>query len=274
MIFEAPLIDAEGRHTGWMGSMLDITEQKRARELARQQEERLQATSRLITMGEMASTLAHELNQPLAAITSYNSGCLNRLADGEADVHELKEIHDRIARQARRAGEIIRRVHDFVRRSEPKREPLDLNTVIREAVGLLEADTRKRRMRVETALAERLPEIAADPVMIEQVIVNLARNGMDAMADNPRERRTIRITTSEEGGHLIVRVADQGPGIAPETARRLFEPFFSTKSEGMGMGLNICRSIAELHHGRLGFEANPEGGTIFILSLPVEQEPS
>jgi two-component system sensor histidine kinase DctS len=274
MIFEAPLIDAEGRHTGWMGSMLDITEQKRARELARQQEERLQATSRLITMGEMASTLAHELNQPLAAIASYNNGCLNRLADGEADVHELKEIHDRIARQARRAGEIIRRVHDFVRRSEPKREPLDLNTVIREAVGLLEADTRKRRMRVETALAERLPEIAADPVMIEQVIVNLVRNGMDAMADNPRERRTIRITTSEEGGHLIVRVADQGPGIAPETARRLFEPFFSTKSEGMGMGLNICRSIAELHHGRLGFEANPEGGTIFILSLPVEQEPS
>jgi two-component system sensor histidine kinase DctS len=274
MIFEAPLIDAEGRHTGWMGSMLDITEQKRARELARQQEERLQATSRLITMGEMASTLAHELNQPLAAIASYNSGCLNRLADGEADVRELQEIHDRIARQARRAGEIIRRVHDFVRRSEPKREPLELNTVIRESVGLLEADIRKRRMRVETALAERLPEIAADPVMIEQVIVNLVRNGIDAMADNPRERRTIRITTSEEGGHLIVRVADQGPGIAPETARRLFEPFFSTKSEGMGMGLNICRSIAELHHGRLGFEANPAGGTLFILSLPIEQEPS
>ncbi|HRP95292.1 MAG TPA: PAS domain S-box protein [Rhodocyclaceae bacterium] len=274
MIFEAPLIDAEGRHTGWMGSMLDVTERKRARELASQQEERLQATSRLITMGEMASTLAHELNQPLAAIASYNSGCLNRLADGDVDMAELGEIHHRIARQARRAGQIIRRVHDFVRRSEPKRELLDLNAVIREATGLLEADIRKRRMRVDTRLAERLPDVAADPVMIEQVLVNLVRNGMDAMAGNPRERRTIRITTAEEGGHVVVRVADQGPGIAPETARRLFEPFFSTKSEGMGMGLNICRSIAELHHGRLGFEPNPDGGTIFILSLPVDQEPS
>ncbi len=270
MIFEAPLIDAEGRHTGWMGSLLDITEQKRARELALQQEERLQATSRLITMGEMASTLAHELNQPLAAIASYNTGCLNRLADGVTDIQELKEIHDRIARQASRAGEIIRRVHDFVRRAEPKREPLDLNVVIRDAVGLLDADVRKRRMRIETDLAARLPEIAADPVMVEQVVVNLVRNGMDAMADNPRERRIVRITTFEEGGHVLVRVADQGGGIPPETARRLFEPFFSTKQEGMGMGLNICRSIAELHRGRLGFEANPEGGTIFILSLPIE----
>lgn len=274
MIFEAPLIDAEGRHTGWMGSMLDITEQKRARELARQQDERLQATSRLITMGEMASTLAHELNQPLAAITSYNNGCLNLLADGNADARELLEIHERLARQARRAGEIIRRVHDFVRRSEPKREPLDLNDVIRDAVGLLEADSRKRRMRIQADLGARLPEVAADPVMIEQVIVNLVRNGMDAMNDTPRERKTVHISTREEGGHLIVRVADQGTGVAPDTARRLFEPFFSTKQEGMGMGLNICRSIAELHHGRLGFEANPDGGTIFILSLPVEQEPS
>ncbi len=274
MIYEAPLIDAEGRHAGWMGSMLDITEQKRARDLARQQEERLQATSRLITMGEMASTLAHELNQPLAAITSYNNGCLNRLADGVTDIEELQDIHQKIARQARRAGEIIRRVHDFVRRSEPKREPLDVNAVIIDAVGLLEADSRKRRMRVLTKLDDRLPEVAADPVMIEQVIVNLVRNAMDAMANTPPERRIVRITTCEEGGQAIVRVADQGPGIEPEVALRLFEPFFSTKQEGMGMGLNICRSIAELHHGRLGFEIAPDGGTIFTLSLPIDQEPS
>jgi len=274
LIFEAPLIDAEGRHTGWMGSMLDITEQKRTRELARQQDERLQATSRLITMGEMASTLAHELNQPLAAISSYNTGCLNCLADGTADPEELREIHEKLGRQARRAGEIIRRVHDFVRRSEPKREPLDVNAIIRDAVGLMEADTRKRRMRIRIDLAPRLPEIAADPVMIEQTIVNLVRNGMDAMEDNPRERRTVQIMSGEEGGQVIVRIADQGKGIEPDTARRLFEPFFSTKQEGMGMGLNICRSIAELHHGRLGFEANPDGGTIFVLSLPIESRPS
>ena len=270
LIFEAPLIDAAGRHTGWMGSLLDITEQKRARELGRQQEERLQATSRLVTMGEMASTLAHELNQPLAAIASYNTGCLNRLEQAAIDRDELRDIHAKLGRQARRAGEIIRRVHDFVRRAEPKREALDFNTVIREAIGLIEADAHKRRMRIETDLAPRLPDIPADPVMIEQVIVNLVRNGMDAMHDNPPGRRTVRVATREEGGQLVVQVADSGRGIDADTARRLFEPFFTTKPEGMGMGLNICRSIAELHHGRLGFESNPDGGTIFILSFPVE----
>ncbi|THF61833.1 PAS domain S-box protein [Pseudothauera nasutitermitis] len=271
LVFEAPLIDSQGRHSGWMGSVLDITEQKRAEELARQQEERLQATSRLITMGEMASTLAHELNQPLAAISSYNSGCIYRLdAGGEIDRAELRDIHARLGRQAQRAGEIIRRVHDFVRRSEPKRVPVDINATIRDALELFEGDTRKRRMRVLTQLADRLPEIDADPVMIEQILVNLVRNAMDAMRDNPPGRRSVRITTGLEDDLLVVRVADLGHGIPPEAARRLFEPFFTTKQEGMGMGLNICRSIAELHRGRLGFEANPEGGTIFILSLPVQ----
>ena len=270
LVFEAPLIDARGRHTGWMGSVLDITEQKRARELALQQEERLQATSRLVTMGEMASTLAHELNQPLAAIASYSNGCINRLESGALDRAELLDIQQRIARQARRAGEIIRRVHDFVRRSEPQRAPLDLNTVIRDAVGLIEADARKRQMRIVTELASGLPAVLADAVMIEQIIVNLVRNGMDAMRDTPRPRREMRIRTSQEGRHVCVRVSDRGAGIPPETAARLFEPFFTTKPEGMGMGLNICRSIAELHHGRLTFEAAPEGGTIFTLSLPVE----
>lgn len=251
-------------------SVLDITERKRARELARQQEERLQATSRLVTMGEMASTLAHELNQPLAAIASYNSGCINRLKTAELDRDELIEIHDKLGRQARRAGEIIRRVHNFVRRAEPKREPLELNGVIRDAVGLLEADVRKRGMQLVTALAPQLPQVDADAVMIEQVVVNLVRNGMDAMQDAPADRRVVRISTALESGHIMVRVADHGAGIAPETAERLFQPFYTTKPEGMGMGLNICRSIAELHHGRLGFEPNPEGGTIFLLTLPVE----
>ncbi|MFN3987948.1 MAG: sensor histidine kinase [Rhodocyclaceae bacterium] len=271
VIFEAPLIDAEGRHTGWMGSVLDITEQKRARELARQQDERLQATSRLITMGEMASTLAHELNQPLAAIASYNSGCLNRLAEPMPDPAELREIHEKISRQARRAGEIIRRVHTFVRRSEPKRERLDLNHVIRDAIGLLEADLRKRRMSLDAKLADVALPVEADPVMIEQVVVNLVRNAMDAMRDTPRERRAIIVTTRRDDAHCSVRVADAGCGIDTDTAAKLFEPFFTTKQEGMGMGLNICRSIAEAHHGRLSFEPNPDGGTIFILTLPIDR---
>jgi two-component system sensor histidine kinase DctS len=270
LLFEAPLIDAQGRHTGWLGSFLDITEQKRARELASQQEERLQATSRLVTMGEMASTLAHELNQPLAAIASYNSGCINRLDAGQIDAAELRAIHDKLGRQARRAGDIIRRVHDFVRRSEPKHVSLDLNALVRDAVALTEADAHKRRMRIRTDLAAQLPAVVADPVMIEQVLVNLVRNGMDAMHDRPPAQREVSIRTRQNEGQIEVRVADRGCGIAAEVARRLFEPFFTTKPEGMGMGLNICRSIAELHHGRLSFESNPEGGTIFILSLPVD----
>ena len=271
LVFEAPLIDARGQHAGWMGSVLDITEQKRAREQARQQEERLQQSSRLITMGEMASTLAHELNQPLAAIASYNSGCMNRLQDEQPiDRGELLDIHERIARQARRAGEIIRRVHDFVRRSEPKRAPLDLNAVVRDAVGLIEADARKRQMQLRVDLAAALPQVEADAVMIEQIVVNLVRNAMDAMRDTPAAARIIEVRSAHEGRFATVSVADRGTGIPDEIAARLFEPFFTTKSEGMGMGLNICRSIAELHHGRLGFEVRAGGGTIFTLSLPLD----
>ncbi len=271
LVFEAPLIDATGHHAGWMGSVLDITEQKRAREQARQQEERLQQSSRLITMGEMASTLAHELNQPLAAIASYTSGCINRLQDDQPlDRRELLDIHERIARQARRAGEIIRRVHDFVRRSEPKREPLDLNAVVRDAVGLIEADARKRQMQLRVELASTLPQVEADAVMIEQIVVNLVRNAMDAMRETPTGNRVVEVRSTHLGRFATVSVADRGTGIPEEIAERLFEPFFTTKAEGMGMGLNICRSIAELHHGRLGFELRAGGGTIFTLSLPLD----
>jgi two-component system, LuxR family, sensor histidine kinase DctS len=270
LVFDAPLIDAEGRHTGWMGSVLDITEQKRMRELTRQQEDRLQATARLVTMGEMASTLAHELNQPLAAISSYSAGCLNRLEGENADPSELKGILAKLSKQAQRAGQIIKRVHDFVRRSEPKRELVDINTLIREAVALVEPDSRKRLVRIETALAPSLARVPADPVMVEQVVINLIRNGMDAMAENAASNRKLRIGTRTQDGQVLIQVADHGSGIPPEVAVRLFQPFYTTKAEGMGMGLNICRSIAELHRGKLGFEPNPGGGTIFTFALPIE----
>jgi len=268
LIFEAPLIDSNGQHTGWMGSFLDITTQKRAESLARQQEERLQATSRLITMGEMASTLAHELNQPLAAISSYSSGCLNQLEKPLADTGELRDIIGKITRQARRAGDIIRRVHDFVRRSEPKRESIDLNAIVNEAVALVEADARKRVVNIHTDLTDQPLPVSADPVMIEQVAINLIRNGMDAMSDTTDRPRTIRIETFGDERQTHLRVTDAGRGINPEAAKRIFDPFFTTKDEGMGMGLNICRSIAEVHNGRLTFEDNPHGGTIFTFSLP------
>ena len=160
-------------------------------------------------------------------------------------------------------------MHDFVRRSEPKRETIDMNAVISEAIGLIDPDVRKRGVELQTRLADCPLPVNADPVMLEQVAVNLIRNGMDAMREVPGARRTIRIETLAGDTMLTFRVTDWGRGIDEDAARRIFDPFFTTKDEGMGMGLNICRSIAELHGGRLGFEANPEGGTIFTFSLPL-----
>jgi len=267
LIYEAPLIDAEGRHTGWMGSVLDITERKRAEELARQQQEKLQFTSRLVTMGEMASTLAHELNQPLSAIASYTTGSLNLLESGEIDRGELRAALEKSANQAQRAGRIIRRVHEFVKKRESRLAACQINEVIDDALGLIEADAKKRGVRLAWNAGNDLPEILADRVMIEQVLLNLMRNGMDAMASIPAEQRELEVQSRREGDGLRVSVADRGPGILPEVAAHLYEPFFTTKSEGMGMGLNICRSIVEFHQGRLWHEPRPGGGTVFHLTL-------
>jgi two-component system sensor histidine kinase DctS len=268
LIYEAPLIDAEGRHTGWMGSVVDITERKRAEELTRQQQEKLQFTARLVTMGEMASTLAHEINQPLSAISSYTTGCLNRLEAGDLPRDELREALGKLASQAQRAGHVIRRIYDFVRRSEPQRAPCDVNAIVEDAIGLIEGDARKRGARIALDLAEALPQVRADRVMLEQVLLNLMRNGIDAMQATPLADRQLVVRTVAADDGIAVSVADRGSGIAQEAAERLFEPFFSTKPEGMGMGLNICRSIVESHKGRLWVEANPEDGSIFRFTLP------
>lgn len=272
LISEAPLVDADGRHVGWMSSILDVTERKQAEELYRQQQEKLQFTGRLITMGEMASTLAHELNQPLSAIASYSTACLNMIEHGDVRPPELKEPLSKMNVQARRAGTIIRRVHEFVRRSEPKRVSCSLDDIVEEAAGLIEADARKRDIRIVSVLAGNLPPVLADRVMIEQVLLNLIRNGMDAMAACPPERRRLLIETGADADAEGVQVAvrDAGDGIPPDVAEKLFSPFFTTKPDGMGMGLNICRSIVELHRGRLWFESAGEYGTVFILKLPAD----
>jgi two-component system sensor histidine kinase DctS len=270
LLYEAPLIDAEGRQTGWMGSLLDITERKRARELARQQEEKLAATARLVTVGEMASTIAHELNQPLSAIASYTTGCLNLLQDGELPRGEIHEALRKTAQQAQRAGRIIRRVHDFVRKSEPTRGPVRVNAIVEEAVGFADAEARKRRVRIQARLTDDDPEIQADPLLLQQVVLNLLRNAMDAMAATAPEDREIRVATEAGSAGVTVSISDRGCGITPEVRDQLFQPFFTTKAEGMGMGLNICRSIMEFHRGRVWAEPNPGGGTIFSFSLPVD----
>ncbi|NJD25733.1 MAG: PAS domain S-box protein [Betaproteobacteria bacterium] len=273
LIYEAPLIDGDGRHTGWMASVLDVTERRYAEELARQQQEQLQFTSRLVTMGEMASTLAHELNQPLAAIASYNAGCLNLLASGQAAPDDLRKALEKLGVQAQRAGRIIRRVHDFVRKSEPKRAPCLLGEIIEDCIGFVEAEARKRRVQLRTILPE-LPPLLADRLMLEQVLLNLIRNGMEAMTDTPEGHRALRISARRLDDEVTLSIADNGSGIAPEVKDKLFTAFFTTKPDGMGVGLSICRSIVEFHRGRLWTEDNaqsPTGsGTIFHLTLPLE----
>lgn len=269
-VYEAPLIDAQGRHQGWMGSVIDITAAKRAARLARAQDESLARTARLVTLGEMASTLAHELNQPLGAIASYAAGGLNLIAAGRAEPDTIRTTFEKLAAQSRRAGLIIRRIQDFVKKREPHFFPLDLGDIAGEAMALLAADAREMRvsLRLE-APAGPLPAVMADRILIEQVLVNLIRNGVEAMADGPRTGDSLTVRIGLEPEAIRLDVADRGPGIPPDLADRLFQPFTSTKAQGMGMGLNICRSIIELHHGGISHRPNPDGGTIFTLRLPL-----
>jgi two-component system sensor histidine kinase DctS len=269
LIHEAPLIDASGRQTGWMSSLIDISDQKRAAELARQQVERLQATQRLIAMGEMASSLAHELNQPLAAIAGYNAGCLNMLISGNANLADIEAALRKSTEQAQRAGRIIRRIYEFVRRAEPKSEPCDLGALIDETIGLVEPDARRLGMRIQREVHAALPPILGDRVLLGQVVLNLIRNAIDAMRDLAPARRSLIVAAGCEENQIHLRVTDHGHGIPVDVAARLFEPFFTTKTEGMGMGLNICRSVVEGHKGRLWIDANPSGGSIAHVILPI-----
>ncbi|MEN9478897.1 MAG: hypothetical protein RLZZ298_292 [Pseudomonadota bacterium] len=273
LVYEAKLIDGNGQHTGWMASVLDISERKRTEELARQQQEQLQFTARLVTMGEMASTLAHELNQPLAAIASYNTGCLNLMNNADCKFDDIRPAMEKIAVQAQRAGKIIRRVHDFVRKSEPKRAPCQIAEVIDDCLSFVEADARKRHVHIEYKIPE-LPDVLADRLMLEQVLLNLIRNGMDAMSEVAEAERLLNIRVICRADELEIQVSDQGCGIAAEVKDKLFTAFFTTKPDGMGIGLSICRSIIEFHRGRLWAEDNPRSatgsGTIFHITLPLE----
>lgn len=240
-------------------------------QVAREQEERLARTSRLITMGEMASTLAHELNQPLAAIANYSMGCVTRLQSGEYRQEDILGAMQKASAQAERAGKIIRRIRDFVRKSEPRRAPVALAEVMEDALGIAEIETRKGGVRLAVDVPADLPAVFADRIMVEQVILNLIRNGVEAMADTPGNQRLLEVKARSQAGRMVqVSVADRGHGIGEADLERLFKPFFTTKSEGMGMGLNICRSIIEFHSGRLWVEPNAGGGTIFHFTLPME----
>ena len=248
----------------------DITTRKTADELARQQQEKVQFTARLMTMGELATSLAHELNQPLTAIANYTEGAVARLRGGAMSQHELATALHKTSQQAQRAGRIIQRIREFVKRSTPHRRVASLSRIVEDAIAFAELETRKRGITIAADLAPDVPPVHADPVLIEQVLVNLLKNAIDAMQDALVRRIDVTAHRTADG-MAEVAVIDRGCGIAGGASERLFEPFFSTKDDGMGMGLKICRSIIEFHHGRLSIEPNPEpaGGTIARFTLPL-----
>jgi hypothetical protein len=265
----------------------DITMRKEADELARQQEERMQFTSRLTTMGEMASSLAHELNQPLSAISNYCMGVAKRL-DGHIDPALNKEILpalEKASEQAHRAATIIQRIRGFVKRSEPQRKSVSITEIINDAVGLVEIEANRHRLSISADLADNLPEVNIDPVLILQVLVNLLKNALDSVREAyplssrwtaPPVKISADLDTNTFPAMLRIRVTDAGGGIPDTVIECMFEPFFSTKSDGMGMGLNICRSVIESHHGRLwasnimDSEQTKLTGCTFTILLPLE----
>ena len=349
LIFEAPLLNAQRVQTGWMSAFIDVSEQRRVEELSRASQERLQASARLATVGEMASLLSHELTQPLAAIASYATGSLN-LLDGEphgapaelamalrrieelsrasqerlqasarlATVGEMASLlsHEltqplaaiasyasgslnllgtdakgdqgevamavrRIAEQADRAGQVIRSVHDFVRRRDRTREAVSPRALIDAVLPLVQLQARKLGVRIDIVLERDLPQVLCDRTLVEQVLLNLARNAMQAMDVPGIHERVLLIRAARGGGSnsssvdsagearrwLEFSVADIGSGISDEVAKRLFTPFFTTRSDGMGLGLSLCRTVVEQHGGALLFEPNRPHGTVFRFTL-------
>ena len=249
------------------GFVRDLTEQQRvARRLHDLQAELLHA-SRLSAMGQMASAMAHELNQPLSAVMNYLASA-SHLLDGPPEMSGgVGEILQRAVAQAERAGDVIRRLRQFVTKGETDRRPENLNQLVEEALALALVGARQSGVRVTLDLDKRLPPVLADGVQIQQVVLNLVRNAVEAMEET--DRRELTISTRLLTDATEVAVADTGPGIPPELAERLFQPFVTTKHTGMGLGLSICREIVQAHHGKLVAAPRPDGGTVFTVTLPI-----
>ena len=282
-------LEVRSRYINWADGRLaqmviatDITPRRQAEELAAQQAERAQTASRLITMGEMASSVAHELNQPLTAISNYCSGMISRIKAKQVEEKDLLWALDKTAHQAQRAGQIILRIRSFVKRSEPNRALSDVSAMVSESLELAEIELRRRHVRLSHYVAARLPQLMVDPILIEQVLINLMKNAGESIdnANRPASQRHVelRVVPSKVEDKPVVEfsVTDSGQGLPPQAIDRVYEAFFSTKAEGMGIGLNLCRSIIESHQGRITAEnlynAGEVTGCRFSFWIPVEAD--
>ena len=257
-----------GNRRFFTGFIRDLTERQKTEARLQELQSELVHISRLTAMGEMASTLAHELNQPLSAISNYLKGSRN-LLEGRSDENSttVRNALDRAADQAMRAGQIIRRLRDFVSRGETERRAESISKLVEEASALALVGVKDRGIHVQFKFDPSVDLVLADRVQIQQVLLNLIRNAMDAMETSQVRDLTIAITPIEKG-YIRISVIDTGSGIAPEVAKQLFQPFVTTKRDGMGVGLSISRTIVEAHVGQIWVEQNPSGGTIFHFTLP------
>ncbi|MCD9029453.1 two-component sensor histidine kinase [Luteimonas sp. BDR2-5] len=260
-------LDSGGRALSLL-TAVDISERIEALDSHKSQQEKLLFTSRLMSVGEMAATLAHELNQPLAAIVNYLNGSL-RLVDQAGGPVQVERALLAARTQAEHASAVIGRVREFVRAREPRRDAQDLPVIVDTVLELLRLEAERQQLRVELALAPQLPQVYADRVMIEQVLLNLVKNAIEAMREVAAAQRGLRIEARVNlDGEIEVRVCDRGPGLSQAQSEQLFSPFYTTKTDGLGIGLAICRSIIEYHEGRLFFEARDGGGSVFGFTLP------
>lgn len=273
-VFPVSLAVGEVRLRGevrFVGLMRDLTETKRAEEEALRHREEMMHVSRLTTMGEMAAALAHEVNQPLSAIATYTAACTRLLDQGDEGIADVRRALEQINAQAHRAGEVIRRIRSFTRSRELSRRTTDIVSLLEEIRPLAELDAKANSVALRLELAPGLPEITADVVQIQQVLLNLLRNGVDAVRQAPAGRRRLLLRVSPSAAHEVrFEIIDQGEGIDEAVRPRLFTPFFTTKSAGMGMGLAISRSIISAHGGTLDCHNNPGGGATFWFTLPTD----
>jgi PAS domain S-box-containing protein len=281
-------LEVRSRYLSWVDGRLaqmviatDITSRRIAEEQAASQTERAQSASRLITMGEMASSVAHELNQPLTAINNYCNGMVSRIRAQQITEEELLGALEKTAKQAQRAGQIIQRIRSFVKRSEPNRTPSEVSSMVNEAVELAEIELRRFNVRLNHYVAARLPPLMVDPILIEQVLINLLRNAAESidMALRQTSQRIVELRvvpkTVDDKRVVEFSVQDTGKGLAPEVQARLYEAFYSTKADGMGIGLSLCRSIVESHLGRMSAEnlynGNDVSGCRFSFWVPLTE---
>ncbi len=266
--------ETKGPTPSYTGFIRDLTETQETETRLQELQNELIHVSRLTAMGEMASTLAHELNQPLSAIANLLTGSRRLIDRGrEADQVKVRDAIDKAAAQALRAGDVIHRMRDFVRRGASERDAESLSKLIEEASALALIGEKDRQVDVRLSLDPAADAVFADRVQVQQVLLNLIRNGIDAMQESGARRKALTITSAvTDQGWSQVSVADTGPGIAPEVLERLFQPFMTTKPQGMGVGLSISRSIIEAHGGRIWAEANPGGGALFRFTLPPAEQ--